>query len=265
MHNQNNIPEKIRCKNCNLIYKGNFCPRCGQNATVKRFDFKYFLKESFLSSLDIENGFFPSIKALTLTPGKSIRQYLAGKRLSLTIPMRYLIVMGAIAAIVSIRYKIFVDEGSNEAPLALLNFMDKGFWDYATEFLTVLNIVTVPVFAYFTFIFFRKSGYNYSENLVMNMYITAHQLFILLVFFPVIELFLSNKIFIIYVYSIVTISYNFWAYLSFFRVRNPKGVFTTIIALAASYAVQLFFNYGIYLILKVFNLIPHLKNIDLPG
>ena len=71
MSDQRNIPQKIRCKNCNLIYKGNFCPRCGQNATVKRFDFKYFLKESFLSSLDIENGFFPTIKSLTLTPGKS--------------------------------------------------------------------------------------------------------------------------------------------------------------------------------------------------
>lgn len=265
MSDQSNIPKKIRCKNCNLIYKGNFCPRCGQNATVKRFDFKYFLKESFLSSLDIENGFFPTIKSLTLTPGKSLREYLAGKRLSLTIPMRYLIVMGAIAAIITIRYKIFVNESSNEAPIAILNFMDKGFWEYATEFITILNIITVPVFAFFTFVFFRKSGYNYSENLVMNMYITAHQLFILLVFFPLIELLPSYKSAILFNYSIVTISYNFWAFLSFFRQWSFKGVVTTISALAAAYFVQLFFNYGIYLILKAFNIIPHLKKIDIPG
>lgn len=258
-------PKKLRCKNCNLIYKGYFCPRCGQNASVRRFDFRYFLRESFISSLDIENGFFPTIRLLTVKPGESLREYLAGKRLSLTIPMRYLIVMGALAAIITIRYKVFAGESDGEAPIALLNFMDKEFWEYATEFVTILNIVTVPVFALFSYLFFSNSGYNYSENLIVNMYITAHQLFLLLIFFPVIELFLPYKSEILYGYLILTLFYNVWVFLSFFREWNVTGLLKTAGALAASYVVQLFLNYGLFSVLKTYHLIPHLKNIDLPG
>lgn len=257
--------QKLKCKNCNLLFKGNFCPRCGQNASVRRFDFKYFLRESFISSLDIENGFFSTIKSLTLNPGESLREYLQGKRLSLTVPMRYLIVMGAIAAFITIRYKVFVDEGGEGAPLTFLNFMDKEFWDYANEFITILNIVAVPVFAFFSYTFFKRTGFNFSENLIMNMYITAHQLFILLIFFPFIEIFLAYKSTILYIYPVVTIIYNFWAYLSFFRRKNFFGIVITLLAMAAAYIVQLFSNYGIFLILKSLNLIPQLQKIDLPG
>ena len=261
---QKEKPRKLRCKNCNLVYKGYFCPRCGQNASVKRFDFRYFLRESFVSSLDIENGFFPTIKALTITPGPIIKAYLAGQRLKLTIPMRYLIVMGAIAAIITIRYKVFAGEDSH-APFAFLNFMEKEFWEYATEFVTIHNIVAVPVFAYFSFLFFKKAGFNFSENLILNMYVTAHQLFILLLFFPVIELFLEQKTWILYAYTIITLIYNFWVFISFFNWWNLRGVLSTIAAMVCAYFVQLFLNYGLFKILKVFDLIPHLKNIDLPG
>lgn len=257
-------PRKLKCKNCGLVYKGYFCPRCGQNASVRRFDFKYFLKESFVSSLDIENGFFPTIKALTLTPGPTIKAYLQGKRLKLTIPMRYLIVMGAIAAIITIRYKVFAGEGSH-APLAFLNFIEKEFWEYATEFVTIHNIVAVPVFALFSYLFFRKAGFNFSENLIMNMYLTAHQLFILLLFFPIIELFLEQKSSILFVYTLVTFVYNFWVYISFFNWWNLRGVFATIAAMLFAYAVQAVLNYGLFKVLKIFDLIPHLQKIDLPG
>jgi len=248
--------KKIKCKNCGLIFKGNYCPRCGQNSGVRRFNF---------TSLDIENGFFPTIKLLTLNPGKSLRAYLRGKRLSLTVPMRYLIVMGAIAAIISIRYKVFVGEGADGAPLEILNFIDFDFWEYANEFVTILNIVTVPVFAFFSYFFFKPTGYNYSENLILNMYITAHQLFILLVFFPIIEIFLPYKSTILYIYLIVTLIYNFWAYLSFFKLKNFTGFALTSAAMLSAYIVQLFFNYGIFKILKVLDLIPHLQKLELPG
>ena len=257
-------PRKLRCKNCELIYKGYFCPRCGQNASVRRFTFRYFLKESFVSSLDIENGFFPTIKALTLSPGPTIKSYLQGKRLQLTIPMRYLIVMGAIAAIITIRYKVFAGEGTG-APFEFLKFMDKDFWEYANEFITILNIVTVPVFAFFSFLFFRRAGFNYSENLIMNMYLTAHQLFILLLFFPFIELFLDSRSSILYIYTAVTFVYNFWVYISFFNWWNLKGVFSTLSAMGFAYVVQLLFNYCIFKALKAVDLIPHLQKLDLPG
>ncbi|MGB3465701.1 MAG: DUF3667 domain-containing protein [Cyclobacteriaceae bacterium] len=258
-------PKKLRCKNCQLIYKGHYCPRCGQNAGVKKFDFSYFIKESFISSLDIENGFFPTIRLLTLRPGEALRAYLQGKRLSLTVPMRYLLVMGTIAAWISIRYKIFAGENAGEAPIALLNFIEKEFWEYATEFLTVLNIVTVPIFALFSYLFFRSSGYNYSENLILNVYTTAHQLFFLLVCFPFIELFPVLKSELLFVYFAITLLYNIWVYLSFFDQWYLIGLLKTAGALVTAYTVQLFVNYGIFSLLKVVNLIPHLKSIDLPG
>ncbi len=252
----------VKCKNCGNIFQGKYCNNCGQNADVKRFTMKYLMKESFISSLDIENGFFSTIKTLTLYPGKSLNNYLAGKRLSLTVPMRYLLVMAAIAAIVSIRFKVFVGY-ANEAPFEALKFIDQDFWDYASEFLTIHNAGAIPIFALFSYFFFKPTGHHYAENLVLNIYITAHQLFLFLLFFPIIELFLEQRVVILNVYAAVTVLYNFWVYMTFFKLKNFTGFLLTVSTLAVSYTAQLFFNYyGIFKLLKLFDLIPHLKSID---
>ena len=160
---------KIKCRNCNVVFNGNFCPNCGQNADVHRFSFKYFLRESFFSSLDIEKGLFSTIKTLSTNPGNTIRDYLNGKRLSLAVPFKYLAIVGAIATFLSIKYKVYADFAAENSFIeTLLPFIDHGFWVYAAEFTTIVNILAIPVFALFSYIFFKPTGINFTENFILN-------------------------------------------------------------------------------------------------
>ncbi len=256
------MAKKVKCRNCGTVFIGNFCPNCGQNADVHRFTFSYLLKETFISSLDIENGFFSTIKTLSLNPGEAIRNYLNGKRLSLAVPVRYLIIMGAVATFLSIRYKIYVDYASDKSWFEDLLMVKHGFWEYAAEFNTVVNILAVPVFAFFTWIFFKPKGYNYAENFILNTYISGQQLFLFLFFFPFIEIFLPHKNMILDIYNIISLLYSLWVYVTFFRMVNLTGFILVVLVTIFSFAGQFIVNYGTYLILESLNLIPHLKQLD---
>lgn len=231
------------CKNCGNTFEGNFCNICGQSANTRRFHFFYFLKETFFSSLDIENGLFYTIKVLFIKPGLAIREYLDGKRISLYVPAKFLLLIGAMATFVSMRYDLFL---SHElAPVAVIaNLGD--FLAFAQEYATIINVIAIPVFALFSWLFFRGEGYNYTENLILNIYITAQQLLMLLLVFPVVMIIPSAKEDIIAVYGVLTFIYNFWAYYSFYQGGTAIRVSKIALILICAYLGQFFLNYCFY-------------------
>ncbi len=257
------MTEKLKCRNCGTIYKGNFCSNCGQNADVQRFTLKYLLKESAFSSLDIEKGFFSTIRTLTTHPGSAIRNYLNGKRLSLALPIRYLIIIGAIATFLSIRYKVFKDYADDNPWLEQALNIDHGFLVYAAEFTTVVNILAIPVFALFSYLYFKPTGFNYAENFILNTYITAHQLFFLILFFPIIEIFLPYKNQLLTVYTIITAIYNVWVYIQFYKIKIALGLLLTVLVFICAYISQALLNYGTWLLLDYFEIIDFIKKLDL--
>lgn len=72
--------EQKTCASCGTVFKGNYCPRCGQSARIGRFSFK----TAFLLFLDVwgigNRGMFRSIRDLMLRPGYMIRDYLRGQQ-----------------------------------------------------------------------------------------------------------------------------------------------------------------------------------------
>ena len=66
------------CTSCGTEYQGNYCPRCGQSASIGRFSFK----KATLLFLDVwgmgNRSMFRSLRDLMLRPGYMIRDYLSG-------------------------------------------------------------------------------------------------------------------------------------------------------------------------------------------
>jgi hypothetical protein len=237
----------MNCKNCAVEFEGNYCPNCGQNSGVMRFTYPYFLRETFFSSLDIEHGFTYSLKALFLRPGNAIRDYLQGKRLSLTVPGKYLILMGAISTFLAVQYEIFKVPEISEKLMWLPDVA--GFFKFAAQYTTVINIITIPIFAFFSWIIFRNKGYNYAENTILNIFITSQQLLMLVILVPLVSLFETMNSELVSCYTIITIIYNVWVYLQFFKLKIVSGTLLSLAAILLSYAGQFFFNYFIYTIL----------------
>lgn len=237
------------CKNCDHQYEGNYCNHCGQPNDVRLFTIAYFLKETFFSSLDIEGGFFHTIKQLAIRPASSIREYLKGRRLTLYVPGKFLLIFGAIATFISIKYHVVTSSTEVEIPYVELIGLDTvGFFKYAEEFTTMVNIFAIPVFALFTWVFF-KSGYNYAENLVLNTYITAMQLVVLVISSPLIIIFQMSQPLIIGIYLIVILIYNIWVVMAFFKSYRWTSFLKMTAVLVCSFVGQFIFNYLIYLVI----------------
>jgi hypothetical protein len=241
------------CKNCDHKYEGNYCNLCGQPNDVQHFTILYFLKETFFSSLDIEGGFFHTIKLLAIKPASSIREYLKGRRLRLYVPGKFLLIFGAIATFITIKYQVVTMATDEDLPFFLqlfqnVGFDTMGFFRYAEEFTTLVNIFAIPVFSLFTWVFFQKK-YNYAENLVLNTYITAMQLIALVISSPFIVLFPSMQSSTVAIYSIVILSYNIWVVLAFFGNYRWTSFLKMGAALICSFIGQFIINYLIYLVI----------------
>jgi hypothetical protein len=253
---------ELICPNCETVFEGNFCPNCGQKATHGRFTLKNLMSEAFLSAFHIEKkGLIYTIRELTLRPGKAIRNVINGQRLSLYPPFKYLILIGAIVVIFSLRYKFFhneVTQSHAENPLYQIEFVMKnssffdGFFRFAEEKATLLNIVAIPIFTLFSWLFFLDYGFNYAENLILNTFITAQQLLYLLLLVPILEIAPSTKTELIFFYTLATMLFNVWAYIQFFQGNKIVTLYRAVVVVLTSYLYQLPANMLVYFVFHKF-------------
>lgn len=72
---------------------GNFCPACGQRASVRRIDFRSLLKDVPPAVFQVDRGFAFNVVQLFKRPGYAIRDYLEGKRKPFFNPLSYMLVV----------------------------------------------------------------------------------------------------------------------------------------------------------------------------
>lgn len=81
--------ETTTCPNCSRRFVGTYCPNCGQkNRPASVLDLVSGLLREVV---DLDGGFWPTLKGLTLRPGLTLRRYLQGARRSYMHPGRYLL------------------------------------------------------------------------------------------------------------------------------------------------------------------------------
>jgi hypothetical protein len=249
----------MTCLNCTTPFDGNYCNECGQKAIDTRITLKSMATELFFSAFHVEKKGLPNtIKILTLSPGNSIREFLHGKRQSLYPPFKYLVLIGAIVIILSLRYRFFHNEftqvESNDMnklpswisiPMEFKGYVES-FFRFAEDQATLLNIAAIPVFAFFSWAFLSRSKYNFAENLILNTFITAHQLFFLLVIVPFLEIFPMNRDIPIAIYTTLILLYNVWAYVQFYDCRKLTFIAKSSGVVVIAYVYQFPVNFLIF-------------------
>ena len=89
------------CATCGRHYVGNYCPQCGQSATICRYSFK----NAFLLFIDVwglgNRGMFRTIRDLVLRPGYMIRDYLKGMQMAYFPPFKMLFLLFALSLLVN--------------------------------------------------------------------------------------------------------------------------------------------------------------------
>ncbi len=260
------------CPNCETVYEGNFCHECGQKTIHGRYTIKGLVSELIFSTFHLEKkGLLYTVKELTIRPGTAIKNVLEGQRLSLYPPFKYLVLVGTIIVLLSLRYGFFHSEELTSANADTYNFeiltehklFFSGFFKFAEDYATLLNIVAIPIFSFFSFLFFRKSGYNFAENLIINTFITAQQLLFLIILIPFIEFVPGIKHILIPIYTLAIMLYNMFAYVQLFGI-NFNNLFRSFITVITGFLYQFPANLMVYYISHTYiipniHLIPDIK------
>ena len=240
----------MECTNCATTFEGNFCPNCGQKANLARYSLKSVLAES-IESFDIHRGFFKTSLFLFRDPGNEIRDHVLRKRLLFN-PFKLLLITGTVATILSFQYTLF-SAGSGAAEdgllLGLVHIPRIAEYNYySTKYFSFTNFVGVPLFALSTWLIFFRSGFNYYENLVLNIYIVCVQFYVIIAFVPIIVL-SGYSNWAAYALFVTTTVYNIWVVMVFFRTSFVVGILKSLLMLGIGYVLAYFTNYGLFRIL----------------
>ncbi len=178
----------MNCRNCGHEFEGNFCNNCGQSAKVDRINWKYLVNSISESILQIDRGFLYTAKILLLRPKESLTDFFIGKRKRLSKPFTFLIVSATILLISTkiIGSETFVDDFLSGYNAGFESKSKDNLSPKLTEFFTknqtYIFLLTVPIFSMASFLSFRKRKYNFSEHLILNLFITGEQLLIYSIF-----------------------------------------------------------------------------------
>tara|TARA_R110002050_G_scaffold2603_2_gene14822 strand:- start:6967 stop:7707 length:741 start_codon:yes stop_codon:yes gene_type:complete len=155
-----------------------------QRRSVRRFRLSNVFSW-ILDGFSMDHGAFYTIKNLFYRPGEMVRSYIYQGRLDFTPPIRLLLVTTTLV-LIAFKYSsvnqftLEAIKGPNE------NFSNEEATNYFMQILedytNVILWLFIPIMALFSWLFNRKSGYNYAENLVLNTYYTVFVNIIFLMF-----------------------------------------------------------------------------------
>lgn len=223
------------CKNCQTTFEGKFCSNCSQKADTHRFTLKHLGHEILHALTHTDKGMLFLIKELFVRPGNVVREYVEGKRKKYFNPITFLLIMMAFQIYASRKTDIFdayitatekfVKEISPKSSTPNKSMEDlQKFKQLSPKLLENSKIITflfLPFVALLTWLFFWKSGFNYAENLILNIMIQgqANLLFLIFCIIPFL-LYPASVIIALYLQQFVVWLYTMIAYVQFYKQRG---------------------------------------------
>tara|TARA_R110000868_G_scaffold304437_9_gene565091 strand:- start:6764 stop:7504 length:741 start_codon:yes stop_codon:yes gene_type:complete len=238
----------MNCRNCGHSVNGQFCSHCGQNSKVDRINFSNFVNELSESVFQINKGFFYTLREFFVRPGKSLKEFLDGKRKNHFKPIAYALTLSTLYFLITqiTDQNTWIDDlisgwmngvnGENPDTHVpkLLTWLSKNY-AYST-------LLLLPIFSLASYLSFLKFDKNYLEHIVINSYITGHQSIFYALFALAGYIIESDLLELFPV--LVAISYTIWVYWKLFSEGNRminilRSVLTYILYLIISLALLL--------------------------
>ena len=239
------------CKNCSSIIHGKICDNCGQKVIDERWSTKVLWTQFFHQITNIEKGFFFTIKALFILPGKLIGDYWRGSTVKYYNPFRYVLILIAVNLLLS--YWLGINDMLEES-LQSTMVADEIEHDQIQKasqkfdnWLNFLVLLLIPVRSGITRFLFKNSKNNFAEHLIMNSYIVGQQSFISS--FTQFIFYFSPSLFVIYMpfNFIVGVSYDTFVFRKTFNehvlLSLVKALVTGILGIIAFLSLVYIFSF----------------------
>ncbi|HAY3507413.1 DUF3667 domain-containing protein [Elizabethkingia anophelis] len=228
------------CLNCNEELVGKYCNNCSQPASTHRFSLSHVFKHDFVHGIfHLDKGFFFTIKELFTRPGHSIREYVQGKR------VKHFNYFATVLLLLTIIY--FVKKWAKIESSDLFDTNVKGLLKVQKDYSKITVFLNIPIIAFISFLLFQRSKQNYTENLVLNMYLLCGLTVISLIL-PICMIFTDNKEFLFIVNYFVTalvflyIIIFYYQYFSFFNYKKYDLIIRIILISILYMAIKQLIN-----------------------
>ena len=155
-----------KCLNCNEETIGKFCSNCSQSTSIHRFSLAHVFKHDFIHGIfHFDKGFFYTLKELFIRPGDSIREYIEGKRI------KHFNYFAMLLLLLTISY--FLKKWSHLDITKLVDDKKQitGFLKVTKDYSKFVIFLHIPIVALASFFLFKKSKQNYTENLIINLFL----------------------------------------------------------------------------------------------
>jgi hypothetical protein len=260
-------PPMTTCKNCENLFEGKYCPNCAQKADTHRLTLAHFGHEFLHALTHTDKGILFLIKELTRRPGKVALEYNAGKRKKYFSPITYLLIILAIQ-IYAVKKTDFYGKftstleqytqqiiAKNKNAKRDLENLDKSIKEtkkqvsLTSENAKLITFIYIPILALLTWLFFYRSGNNYTENLVFNVLLNAQMAFFFLIICIIPVLIKPGSVVLVmYLSLLVNVIYSLIAYKQFFKQKWRwillKGITVQLIYFAIiTFSMQFYVNY----------------------
>lgn len=231
------------CVNCGCRFTGKYCNRCGQHYDTKRLSTRELWDNIAFSFVNFDRGIPNTIKRLFTHPGRMIREYILGHRVTYSHPMALLILLCTVYGIVIGLTHAAIAHTPSAGDLNIMlggTPVDTSGWlEGDSSFMRVvyyiINVIRkstifqavlpVPFFAWAARRLFRKYGsreYNYAEMLFACLYMASQRMAVSIVLQPFIIAFPDVE----FLSTLKTILYLFLTAWTFREMFNTKWVRT---------------------------------------
>lgn len=228
------------CKNCTHTFQGNFCSNCGQKTNTQRLNWQYILEELKYTFLHINNGLLFTAKQLYTRPGNTVREFIEGKRVKHYKPILMVFVLAGINGLLLHYIKI-----EKYLPVNKFNKNNldstKQILEWITTHYALTELLFLPLISIASWITYRKWGYNYIENIIINSFATSQRLIFSILTFPVLFLLQEQSLSLKNAISIPEYLLTIWLYWQLYSTQTVWQRISKLL-LFITFLLTLFFS-----------------------
>lgn len=201
------------------------------------------LVEALVNAFNLDRGLGFTLMSMLLQPGKAIREYLFEDRTRMVHPLRFLLLSTAIAGFLGVQFLIDKQsmkigfeqgvhveapsdvEGREEFSAAVQQEIFTMIFDIFTKYQNLILLLSVPLFALSSRVFFYRRKLYFGEHLAVSAYVVSLQNVIFIIMIPI-ELWFGFGVTAYIGLSIISACY---VYLRFYSSNHFRGVVSSIL------------------------------------